>query len=155
MLYIADIYSHPIHHCIMSQTTANQATRTGRLRFIALLASMICIVSLTSSCTSEDDPYYSPLVGGWQLVDYSGQGTYYISSMMLYSDGTGYVTGLDDYGYSQTWSVQWSSYSSSSLTIYFNDAYASAWSYYYNFSGGELHLQPINDVTTDYWYMRA
>lgn len=138
----------------MTKKTISTPARTGRQVFMHLIAALALILTV-SSCTQEDDPYYSPLVGGWQLVDYSGPGTYYISALMLYSDGTGYVSGEDSYGYPQTWNVQWSSFSGSSLTIYFNDAYGTQWSYYYNFSGGELHLQPVDDISTDYWYMRS
>ncbi len=121
--------------------------------WLIFLAAIIS-ASLTG-CTQEDDPYYSPLVGRWQLVDYYGPGSYFLSGLILYEDGFGYVTGEDDYGYPQTWEVQWSSFSGRSLTIYFNDAYGSIWTYYYNFNGGELHLQPVDDISTDYWYIRA
>ncbi|MDE7125741.1 MAG: hypothetical protein K2O12_04600 [Muribaculaceae bacterium] len=138
----------------MRETSSHLFASWARMRVIILLTAISAAVTL-GSCTNEDDPYYSPLVGGWQLVDYAGPCSYYLSGMMLYGDGSGYVSGEDDYGFPQTWSIQWSSYSGNSLTIYFNDAYGTVWTYYYNFTGGELHMQPANDLSTQYWFARA
>ncbi len=135
-----------------NSTTRHNWLRIGR----PLLIMLAVIMGLGfTGCSSEDDPYTSPLVGRWQLVDYVGPGSYYISSMILYGDGSGYVSGEDDYGFAQTWTVGWSSYSGRQLTIYFDDAYGTVWSYYYSFAAGELSLQPVDDLATQFWYMRG
>lgn len=137
---------------INTTTTCHGHLYKGR-PLLLLLAVMIGLAF--TACSSEDDPYSSPLVGRWHLVDYSGPGSYYLSSMILYGDGTGYVSGEDDYGFAQTWTVGWSSYSGRQLTIYFDDAYGTVWSYYYSFAAGELSLQPVDDLATQFWYMRG
>lgn len=124
--------------------------------FRALFCVLLTFLTISAtSCSDEDDPYYSPLVGDWALVDYAGPGNFYIDGLSLYSDGTGYVSGYNDYGVPDSWFVMWSSFNNSTLMITFTDGYGDTWSYYYDFNNGELHLQPVDDPMTDYWFVRA
>lgn len=127
------------------------------LRFRSLLCMLtVSIISLSLfSCTDEDDPYYSPLVGRWALTDYAGDGNFYLQGLVLYDDGTGYVTGFNDMGAPDSWDVWWSTFRGSTLQISFMDGYGDTWTYYYDFNGGELHLVSVDDPYSEYWYARC
>lgn len=121
-----------------------------------LTAIILVVASLSfSSCSDEDDPYYSPLVGAWQLSDYSGDGNYYLEGLVLYDDGSGYVTGYNDYGAYDSWDIWWSSLNGSILQVTFTDGYGDSWTYYYNFNGGYLHLKSVDAPYSEYWYVRC
>lgn len=125
-----------------------------KLRISFPVIIMLALSFTLSSCTDEDDPYYSPLVGDWGLVDYVGPGNFFLNGLSLYSDGSGYVTGYNDYGALDGWEVWWATYAGSTFQITFTDGYGDIWSYYYDFNNGELHLVPVEDPSTEYWFAR-
>lgn len=102
------------------------------------LMLMITILGLTS-CV-EDEPYYdySPLIGGWYLVD--SPGVIY-NEFEFYSNGSGNYYADDGYGDEY---IEWSSYGNQ-LTVYLQ---SETWDFNWAIRGGYLYLYPYGGGPT-------
>ncbi|MDE5724968.1 MAG: hypothetical protein K2I12_03040 [Duncaniella sp.] len=99
--------------------------------FPALLL-ILTLIGLTSC--AADDPYYdySPIVGGWYLVD--SPGVIY-NEFEFYSDGSGLYYADDGYGSEY---IEWVTYGNQ-LTVYLA---SETWDFDWAIRGGYLYLYP-------------
>ena len=124
----------------------NKYIRLPKLLSVTLIA---CMSLALHSCQDEDDPYTSILIGPWTLVDYYGQGTYYMDFYEFCPDGSGYAETWGEGSYN----FWWNSYGGNNLQMTFNDG--TTWNFYYNASARALSLQPYYDGSTEYLYKRG
>lgn len=99
-----------------------------------------------SSCCEDDDRYYSPLVGSWELLEdsYGIVPQYEIDYFHFYSDGRGVYEAYDNHGYLCNWDFWWDNYGryENTVEIRFHDG--TTWTYYWELYRGYLYLY-------DYW----
>lgn len=112
------------------------------LPFMLLLMMTLSL----SSCGDYDEPYYSPLIGSWELLeDQYGVVPYKeVNRFHFYSDGRGAYEAYDDYGYWTNWRYWWDEYGKydNLVEITFEDG--TTWTYYWEIHRGYLYLY-------DYW----
>lgn len=111
----------------------NYLRRLLPLMIIAIVASM----SMTSC--DNDDYYYSPITGSWELVEIDGYPVYEsdVVEFEFYPDGSGYYSQYDAYGRWTsspiTWDTSMASGGAMYLDIYTYDG--QIWQYLmYNYS---------------------
>lgn len=116
-------------------------------RILPLLITAVTLAGFTSCDDDEDDPYTSPLVGGWELDD-----PYYPNRFIFYADGTGTYEGYNEWNQWDGWAITWQSWDRQQLSVWFPQS-GDQWDYYYRFQGGCLVL---TDMYTDeeLWYYR-
>lgn len=116
-------------------------------KLLPLLLTVVALAGFTSCDDDEDNPYNSPLVGGWVLDT-----PYYPDQFIFYDNGTGEYSGYNELGYLDSWAITWQSWDRQQLSIYFPQS-GDQWDYYYRFQGGYLVL---TDMYTDQesWYYR-
>ncbi|MDE5838382.1 MAG: hypothetical protein K2K52_03105 [Paramuribaculum sp.] len=108
-------------------------------KFLSFIAFAFMAVAL-SSCT-DDEYYYSPLIGDWVLVaDDYGPVNEDQSIFSFYGDGTGIYTEYDwgnEYNYSISWEPD-----GEYLYISFTDG--QQWTYLWAIAGETLYLTDID-----------
>lgn len=111
-----------------------------------LIMMLLMSVSFTSCIDDDDDRYYSPLVGSWELLEdsYGIVPQYEINYFHFYSDGRGVYEAYDNHGYLCNWDFWWDDYGryENTVEIRFHDG--TTWTYYWELYRGYLYLY-------DYW----
>jgi len=99
-----------------------------------------------SSCCEDDDRYYSPLVGSWELLEdsYGIVPQYEINYFHFYSDGRGVYEAYDNHGYWCNWKYWWTDYGRYDNTVEIEFQDGTTWTYYWEINRGYLYLY-------DYW----
>lgn len=111
-----------------------------------LIMMLLMSISFTSCIDDDDDRYYSPLVGSWELLEdsYGIVPQYEINYFHFYSDGRGVYEAYDNHGYLCNWDFWWDNYGryENTVEIRFHDG--TTWTYYWELYRGYLYLY-------DYW----
>ncbi len=117
-----------------------------------LVMLLMMIVSFTSC--DKDEPYYSPLIGSWELLEdqYGVVPTDYINYFHFYADGHGVYEGYDNHGFWSNWDIWWNDFDryEDVLEITFEDG--TVWSYYWEIYRGYLYLYDQYDSRIYYIY---
>lgn len=118
--------------------------KTKKLLFPFMM--MLLMAVSFSSCYEDDDRYYSPLVGSWELLEdqYGLVPQVYIDRLHFYSDGRGVYEAYDNYGYWNSWNIWWDDYGRYGNTIEIRFYDGTTWTYFWEFYRGYLYLY-------DYW----
>ena len=109
---------------------------------------IILIISLSfSSCVIIDDddkhPYYSPLVGSWELLedDYGRVPQAYVDVFNFDNNGYGTYEAYDEYNRWTQWRFTWDEYYDYHGNIIdINFGHNEIWSYYWEIHHGYLYL---------------
>ncbi len=121
-------------------TTLHKLQSISR-KFFALATVAILLTSL-SGCDSDEDYYYSPLIGDWVLVaDDYGPVEINQSTFTFYGDGTGYFTDYDDWGYEYNYNIFWEP-DGQLLYVTFDDG--NTWTYRWAIAGNYLYLTDLD-----------
>lgn len=106
-------------------------------------------VSLTSCIDDDDEPYYSPLTGSWELLEdsYGIVPQYEINYFHFYPDGRGDYEAYDNYGRWSNWKFWWDDYGRYDNTVEIQFSDGTVWTYYWEINRGYLYLY-------DYWDSR-
>lgn len=111
--------------------------------FMPFMMLLIMAVSFTSC--EEDEPYYSPLVGSWELLEdvYGVVPQTDIDRLHFNANGVGVYEAIDPYtGYWGQWIISWKEYAGNYndiVEIYFEDG--TRWEYYWEVDNrGYLYL---------------
>lgn len=115
-------------------------------KLLPLLLVIAALPCFTSCDDDEDNPYTSPLVGGWELDDP------YPNRFIFYADGTGIYEGVNEWGQWDGWDITWQSWDRQLLSVYFPQS-GDQWDYYYRFQEGYLVLTDMY-TNEDFWYYR-
>jgi hypothetical protein len=119
----------------------------------ALIIAMLMMMGLAMTSCVGDDPYYSPLVGTWELnfTQAGGITDINVVKYAFYSDGTGTYGYYDNGGYWQNMSIVWTAYyddyaGEDVVSIRYEDGYEQ--NFYYRFDGGYLYLSGVANFYT-------
>lgn len=108
---------------------------------IITLAAFAFLALTFSGCEDNDDYYYSPLIGDWELVsDDYGPVTLNQSVFSFYGDGAGIYTDYDDWGYEYNYDIFWEP-DGDLLYVSFDDG--NYWTYRWAIAGSYLYLTDI------------
>lgn len=113
---------------------------------------MIITTLMTFTSCDEDNPFYSPLVGEWELLEdrYGVVSQNMVDRFIFKDNGTGYYEGYNEYGQWDRWLISWSSYSDYRLTIRFE--HGENWYFYWDFEGDYLYLYEDGNRMNYYVY---
>ncbi len=111
-----------------------------------LIMMLFMSVSFTSCIDDDDEPYYSPLVGSWELLEdsYGIVPQYEINYFHFYSDGRGVYEAYDNHGDWCNWKYWWTDYGRYDNTVEIEFQDGTTWTYYWEINRGYLYLY-------DYW----
>lgn len=114
-----------------------------------LIMMLLMSVSLTSCIDDDDEPYYSPLTGSWELLEdsYGIVPQYEINYFHFYPDGRGDYEAYDNYGRWSNWKFWWDDYGRYDNTVEIQFSDGTVWTYYWEINRGYLYLY-------DYWDSR-
>lgn len=114
-------------------------------RLLLPFMMLLMMVSI-SSCSDYDKPYYSPLVGSWELLEdqYGIVPQSDINYFHFYSDGRGTYEAYDYSGYWSNWAFWWREYGKYDNTIEIEFDDGTTWTYNWGIYRGYLYLY-------DYW----
>lgn len=122
----------------------------NKVTFIsALILSFTALLTL-SSC-DQDDPYYSPLVGGW-ISSYDNAGPInvynydYYNEYYFYDNGTGQYCYYDNYRNLVAISFVWTSYNDNYVNIRYETG--DSFNFYYHFINGYLEFSNQSNFAT-------
>lgn len=115
---------------------------------------LIAITTLLvfTSCDDEDNPFYSPLVGEWELLEdrYGIVPQNMIDRFIFNDNGAGYYEGYNEYGKWDRWLISWSSYSDYRLVVRFE--HGDNWYFYWDYDGDYLYLYEDGNRMNYYVY---
>lgn len=115
-------------------------TQRLKLKIFALILTVVAGASL-SSC-DDDDMYYNPLVGYWQLVESGGQPVYdyQVDYYTFYSNGSGMYSFYDNYG--QFWQepFYWMDNGYDQLSIQYDNPSFGTVTCYYRYDGRYMYF---------------
>ena len=114
-----------------------------------LIMMLLMSVSLTSCIDDDDEPYYSPLTGSWELLEdsYGIVPQYEFNYFHFYPDGRGDYEAYDNYGRWSNWKFWWDDYGRYDNTVEIQFSDGTVWTYYWEINRGYLYLY-------DYWDSR-
>lgn len=103
--------------------------------------AVIAFLAVALGSCSDDDYYYSPLIGDWVLVadDYGPVDTDQ-TYFNFYADGSGFYTD-SDWGNQYTYPIYWDATGS---TLYINFDDGQQWVYLWTVAGNTLYLEDVD-----------
>lgn len=114
---------------------------TTTKRIIAFATFALILISLTG-CDTDDDYYYSPLIGDWVLVaDDYGPVEMNQSIFTFYGDGSGVFTDYDEWGYEYNYDIFWEP---DGELLYVSFSNAETWTYRWAIAGSYLYLTDLD-----------
>ena len=114
-----------------------------------LIMMLLMSVSLTSCIDDDDEPYYSPLTGSWELLEdsYGIVPQYEINYFHFFPDGRGDYEAYENYGRWSNWKFWWDDYGRYDNTVEIQFSDGTVWTYFWEINRGYLYLY-------DYWDSR-
>lgn len=120
--------------------------KTSKL-YVRLAAVMLSIAALLSLSSCTDDPYYSDLIGTWQLIEDNGMAVYEEDAdyYTFYDDGTGYYTYYNRYGERCDELFYWDVDSGYALYLSYDNPQLGNTMCYYQYDGAYIYFS--NDTS--------